>query len=121
MAVLHLESSENKLLTLDFSISEKTCFYGQTLLGRSFFYTVIKYFFEILAPFHISKNFLKYQILFSNKIRHESTTLNVTTTFFNICHSVLIVFILTISFSSRTYNMFNFVHDQNLRGRRQRW
>ena len=32
--VLHLESFENNLFELDFSISKKTCFYCQTFSGR---------------------------------------------------------------------------------------
>ena len=40
----------------------KTCFYGQTFSGGWIFCTVMKYFFEILAPFHILKHFWKYQI-----------------------------------------------------------
>ena len=34
VTVLHLESFENTLLELDFSVSIKTCFYGQTFSGR---------------------------------------------------------------------------------------
>ena len=73
--ILYLESFENKLFKLDFSIFIKTCFHGQTLSGRRFFCTVM-IFFEILDPFHVSKHFWKYQTLFSKKIRHESTNLN---------------------------------------------
>ena len=34
MIFLHLESFENKLFELDFSIFKKACFYGQTPLER---------------------------------------------------------------------------------------
>ena len=33
------------------------------------------FYFEILAPFHLSKHFWNYQTMFSKKIWHESTTL----------------------------------------------
>ena len=50
---MYLKSSENKFFELDFSISRKTCFYCETFSIR----TVMQYFFEILAPLHISKHF----------------------------------------------------------------
>ena len=34
MIFLHLESFENKLFELDFSVLQKACFYGQSPLGR---------------------------------------------------------------------------------------
>ena len=54
---LHLWSFENNLSKLDFSISKETCFYGQTFSGTLIFCTDMKYVFEILAPFYVSKHF----------------------------------------------------------------
>ena len=59
MIFLHLESFENKLFKLDFSLFQKPCFYGQkkTQEGEFFLHGYDIYFFMILAPFHIKKNF----------------------------------------------------------------
>ena len=63
MIFLHLESFENKRFELDFSIFQKPCFYGQAPPPGSpprkvnFFHGYDIYFFKILAPFRIQKNF----------------------------------------------------------------
>ena len=38
MIFLHLESFENKLIELDFSIFQKPCFYGETPKEGEFFF-----------------------------------------------------------------------------------
>ena len=56
MVVLHLKSLENNLFDLDFSISKKLCFYGQTFSGRWIFCTVMKYSFSISLLLSIYQN-----------------------------------------------------------------
>ena len=56
MIVLYLESSENNLLELDFSI--KTCFYGQTS-GRWVFLHGYEMFFQSSCSFPYIKTLLK--------------------------------------------------------------
>ena len=54
MIFLHLESLENKLFELDFSMFQKACFYDQIFLhGHDIF------FFGIIALFHAQKKLLK--------------------------------------------------------------
>ena len=56
--VLHLESFNNNLFELDFSISKKTCFYGKTFQEDEIFLHVYEiFFFEMLVSFHMSKHF----------------------------------------------------------------
>ena len=58
MIFLHSESFENKRFVLDFSIFQKTCFYGQ-IKGEFFSHGYKIIFFKILASFHMQKNFWK--------------------------------------------------------------
>ena len=58
--VLYLKSSENKLFQLDFSISKKHASMVKPSQQYDFLAmlcNVMQYFFEILAPLHISKHF----------------------------------------------------------------
>ena len=75
--VLHLESFENNLFKLGFSISKKVFFYGQTLLERWFFCSyAVDIFSRFFLPFHISKHFLQVSDhVFFKKIWLESATL----------------------------------------------
>ena len=57
--VLHLESFENNLFKLDFSISTKARFYDQTISGRCIFCTVMKFVFRDFCSFPYIKILLK--------------------------------------------------------------
>ena len=69
MFFLHLESFENKLFELDFSIFQKACFYGQTSLGMWIFlhgYDIFLWRFLVLSIY--KKNLIrKYQTILSKK------------------------------------------------------
>ena len=75
MIFLHLESFENKLFELDFSIFQKACLYGQTHLRRWFFFARLWHFFRDPCSFPCTKKLLNVSDHFVEKIRHESTTL----------------------------------------------
>ena len=73
--VLHLEPFENHFFELDFSISTKHVSTVKPSQEGEFFCTVMKYFFEILLPFHISKHFWNNQTLFLKNMGQNSTTI----------------------------------------------
>ena len=56
VTVLHLESSENNFSELAFSISKKRVSTVKPSQAGEFFFARFEIFFEILAPFHISKH-----------------------------------------------------------------
>ena len=59
---------------LDF---QKSCFYGQTSIGRWIFCTVMIYFFPWFLLLSIFRKLLKESDHFVEKIQHESTAVNI--------------------------------------------
>ena len=57
MIVLHLEPFENNLFELDFLISKKRVSTVKPFQEDEIFCRILKYFFEILVPFHILEHF----------------------------------------------------------------
>ena len=59
MTIFHLESFENNLFESDFSISGKTCFYGQTFSRRWIFFARLGIFFQDSCSFPCIETLLK--------------------------------------------------------------
>ena len=72
MIFLHVESLENKLFELDFSIFQKVCFYGQTPQEGKVFLHSYDIFFRDPCSFPYAKKLLKVSDHFVENICHMS-------------------------------------------------